>query len=269
MINANQIVGTHHILFMTLDTLRYDVARRAMEEGATPVLKALIPAGWERRHTPGSFTYAAHHAFFAGFLPTPARPGPHPRLFASSFPGSITTTERTYAFDAPDIISGFTGLGYHTICIGGVNFFDKASPLGKVLPAFFAESHWHPSLGVEAPDSTRHQAALAVERLGTLPPEQKVFLFVNISAIHYPNRIFLPGAADDSPETMQAALAYVDRQLPPLFTALGRRGPALCILCSDHGTCYGEEGYQGHRLSHPVVMDVPYAEFILPDFYRS
>jgi hypothetical protein len=34
-------------------------------------------------------------------------------------------------------------------------------------------------------------------------------------------------------------------------------------VCSDHGTAYGEDGYRGHRLGHPVVWDVPYAEFLL------
>jgi hypothetical protein len=56
----------------------------------------------------------------------------------------------------------------------------------------------------------------------------------------------------------------VDRQLPPLFAALQRRAPVLAIVCSDHGTAYGEDGYHGHRLAHPVVWTVPYAEFLLP-----
>ena len=42
----------------------------------------------------------------------------------------------------------------------------------------------------------------------------------------------------------------------------GRRS-ALAIVCSDHGTAYGEDGYSGHRLAHPVVWTVPYAEFLL------
>ena len=50
-----------------------------------------------------------------------------------------------------------------------------------------------------------------------------------------------------------------------LFAALQRRGPTLAILCSDHGTTYGEDGYTGHRLAHPVVWSVPYAEFLLPE----
>ncbi len=44
-----------------------------------------------------------------------------------------------------------------------------------------------------------------------------------------------------------------------------RCAPLLCILCSDHGTAYGEDGYHGHRLGHPVVWTVPYAEFLLPE----
>src|SRR5579885_2904804 len=74
---------------MTLDTLRYDVAQDMLVQGHTPNLATLLPpSGWEKRHSPGSFTYAAHHAFFAGFLPTPATPGQHPRLFAARFPAA-------------------------------------------------------------------------------------------------------------------------------------------------------------------------------------
>src|SRR5918912_1267657 len=99
MLDASALVGTHDILLMTLDTLRYDVARDTLAAGRTPNLAAVLPSGqWEMRHSPGSFTYAAHHAFFAGFLPTPVGPGPHPRLFAARFPGSETTTPQTYVF---------------------------------------------------------------------------------------------------------------------------------------------------------------------------
>ena len=64
-------------------------------------------------------------------------------------------------------------------------------------------------------------------------------------------------------ETHAAALRYVDSALPPLFEAQRRRGPALCIICSDHGTLYGEDGFTGHRLAHPNVWQVPYAELVL------
>jgi hypothetical protein len=266
MIDARRLVGTHNVLFITLDTLRYDVAMAALRAGRTPNLAALLPtSGWEARHTPGSFTYAAHHAFFAGFLPTPVAPGRHPRLFAARFAGSETTTEQTFAFDTPDIVTGFAAHDYHTICIGGVGFFNKQSPLSNVLPGLFAESHWAPELGVTHPESTANQVRCAIAALERAPSEQKIFLFVNISALHQPNCIFEPGATSDTPVTQAAALAYVDRQLPPLFGALRRRGPTLAIICSDHGTAYGEEGYVGHRVGHPVVWTVPYVECILPE----
>ena len=266
MLNANRIVGSHDILLMTLDTLRYDVACAALAAGDTPTLARLLPDGrWERRHTPASFTYAAHHAFFAGFLPTPARPGRHTRLFAARFGGSETSGAETVVFDTPDIVSGLALQGYHTVCIGGVGFFNKTNPLSSVLPGLFAESHWRPDLGVTDPESTRHQVELAVRILAEPPHERRVFLFVNVSALHQPNCMYVPGAERDTPATQQAALAYVDRQLPPLFRALQRRGPALVVVCADHGTAYGDDGYTGHRIGHPSVWDVPYAEFVLPE----
>lgn len=266
MIDARALVGTHDLLLLTLDTLRFDVARDALSAGLTPNLAAVLPGGqWEARHTPGSFTYAAHQAMFAGFLPTPARPGKHTRLFALAFPGSETTGPQTCVLEAPELVTGLAQRGYHTVCIGGVGFFNKQSPLGSVLPGLFAESHWSPELGVAEPRSTENQVALAGAILSRVPREQRVFLFLNVSAIHQPNHFYQPGALTDSIETHAAALAYADFALGPLFQAMRRRGPWLCIVCSDHGTAYGEDGFEGHRLAHPVVWTVPYAEFILEE----
>ncbi|MGE3819263.1 MAG: STM4013/SEN3800 family hydrolase [Isosphaeraceae bacterium] len=266
MTDARAIVGSHDLLLLTIDTLRYDVARDALAQGRTPNLAAVLPGGvWEERHSPGSFTFAAHAAFFAGFLPTPTAPGKHPRLFAARFPGSETTTEATHVFDAPDLVSGLADLGYHTVCVGGVGFFNKLSPLGNVLPNLFAESHWSPELGVTDPNSTANQVELVDRILARLPRNQRVFLFLNVSAVHQPNRMYLAGASADDLASHAAALAYVDSQLPRLFQALQRRGPAFAIVCSDHGTAYGEDGHEGHRVALPVVWNVPYAEFFLPE----
>lgn len=254
----------HDFLFITFDTLRYDVAVRGLAEGRTLFLASFLPDGWERRHSPGTFTYAAHHAFFAGFLPTPAAPGKHPRLFAARFPGSETTSDETLVFDAPDIVTGFAAMGYHTLCIGGVGFFNPAFPLGRVLPSLFAESYWSAEMSVTSPRSTEIQVQTACDRLAALPDAQRAFVFLNLSALHQPNCIFTPGATEDTPETQLTALAYVDAHLAPLFAAMQRRAPVFAILCADHGTAYGEEGYTGHRLAHSVVWDVPYAEMILP-----
>jgi hypothetical protein len=260
------IVGHRDLLLITLDTLRFDAAQSCFERGELPVLaQHLPPAGWEPRHTPGSFTYAAHAAFFAGFLPTPARPGPHPRLFALDFEGSETTAAETWVFrDRADIVSGLRDAGYRTICIGGVGFFNKRNPLGSQFPDLFDESHWNPGFGVTAVDSTQRQVALACERLRSDElRESRCFVFINVSALHQPNRHYLPGAERDGYDSHCAALRYVDGALAPLFAALRERGGAFAIVCSDHGTAYGEDGYHGHRFAHDTVMTVPYAHFLL------
>ncbi len=265
MRNARALVGTHDVLMMTIDTLRYDVACQCLERGRIPNLEKLLPDGrWECRHSPGNFTYSAHQAFFAGFLPTPATPGPHPRLFALAFDGSETITSQTCVFDAPDIVTGMADRGYHTVCIGGVGFFNKRNALGKVLPGLFAESHWTEEFGVRSRSSTENQVSLARTILRRLPPDRRVFLFMNVSATHQPNCIFVEGASEDTPQTQAAALEYVDQHIGVLAETMRGRAPVLGIICSDHGTAYGEDGYQGHRLSHPVIWTVPYAEFVLP-----
>ena len=180
--------------------------------------------GWQKRHAPANFTYAAHFAFFAGFLPTPIGPGPHPRLFAAEFPGSETTAAHTWTFPQANLVQGLQACGYRTICIGGVGFFNKKTPLGSALPALFQDSYWDESLGVTCRESTRNQLTLATALLSRLEPSQRVFLFVNVSAMHQPNCVYLPGAEADSPASQLEALAYVDSCLPLLLQALGRRG---------------------------------------------
>lgn len=263
MLDMNAIVGRSDILLITLDTLRYDVAQQELQAGRLPNISRRLPNGWEKRHAPGSFTYASHQAMFAGFFPTPHNHAKQARLFALGFPGSETTRPETCLFDDENIVTGLRNKGYKTLCIGGVGFFNKKSALGRVLPNLFDESHWHEDLGVTAPDSTENQVELAIQMLQRHPLPQRLFLFLNVSAIHQPNHCYLPGDECDSLLSHAAALRYVDSCLGRLFTALEQRGPTFVILCSDHGTAYGEDGYEGHRLAHEVVWTVPYGQFQL------
>ncbi len=252
-------------LFITLDSLRFDVAEKLFYEGQIPNLARCFPEGWQKCHSPGSFTFAAHQAFFAGFLPTPAQPGLHSRLFAANFAGSETTTEQTLVFDTPDIISGFKARGFLTACVGGVGFFNKKTALGAVLPSLFEESYWHETYGVTERNSTAYQFAKAVDIIQAAE-EQRLFLFINVSAIHQPNWFYESEDAKKKPDSLTshaAALKYVDSQLPILFSALQSKRDTFCIVCSDHGTAYGEDGYFGHRLAHSTVWEVPMATFIL------
>ena len=264
-LDMNAIVGTHDLALIVLDTLRYDVAVEEMAAGRTPNLAALFPGGWERRHSPGTFMLAAHAAFFAGFLPTPARPGRHARRLALGFEGSETIAAGTCVLEGATIVEGLAARGYHTLCVGGVGFFNLQNPLGRALPGLFAERHWDPSTGVTDRASFENQIAIVERALAALPPGRRAFTFVNVSALHQPNHFYLEGGApgQDTRASHAAALRYVDRHLPRLVAAIARRGPAFAIACSDHGTLYGEDGYVGHRVAHPIVTTVPYAEALL------
>lgn len=264
-LDMNAVVGRANVLFVTLDCLRYDVARWCHERGRTPNLARLLPGGWEMRETSGTFTLPAHLAFFHGFLPTPVGPGPHPRLFAMEFEGSLSTAAATYVFrGVPDVLSGLATLGYRTFCVGGVGFFNERNPLGRVLPGFFQESVWTPQLGVACRESAGNQVGAALAWLERLPHEQRFLLFINFSATHPPHAFYLPGAGEDCFDSQAAALAYVDSQLPPLLEGVRRRGACLALLMGDHGEAYGEDGRRGHRIAHPSVTTVPYAELMLP-----
>jgi hypothetical protein len=262
--DMNAVCRSHDVLLLVLDTLRFDVATAEWQAGRTPNLARLVPGGWEERHSPGSFTYAAHQAFFAGFLPTPADPlVPNTRLFAARFAGSETTGPGTKIFDAPDIVTGLRSEGWRTICIGGVGFFNPQTPLGRVLPGLFEEAYWEPRFGVTEPESTRFQFEFAETKL-LENPDQPTFLFINVSALHQPNFAYLTSKGPDTLESHAAALRYVDLQLPVLLRGLRRKKrPTFCIVTSDHGTTYGEDGWTGHRLAHPLVWTVPYAEALV------
>lgn len=41
-----------------------------------------------------------------------------------------------------------------------------------------------------------------------------------------------------------------------------RRGRWLVNMCADHGDVYGDDGYHGRGIAHPVVFDVPFAVWV-------
>ena len=270
--DMNTVVGSHDLLLVALDTLRHDVAVEELAAGRLPNLARVLPDGWERRHTPGSFTFAAHSAFFAGFLPTPVEPGRHPRLFAARFGGSETTAEDTWVFDEPDLVAGLRTAGYRTVCVGGVGFFNPESLLGRVLPEYFEEAYWSVATGVTDPDSFANQIEVVERVVAEQPADQPLFLFVNVPALHQPNWFYLEGGTKEAGDTRAshaAALRYVDRHIGRLFTLMAARRDCFAMVCSDHGTAYGEDGHFGHRIGHEIVWTVPYAEFVLPKGYEG
>lgn len=264
-VNMNQIVGTHNILFVCIDSLRYDVAKAEQDKGTTPVLNRYGP--WRKCQAPGNFTYPSHQAMFAGFLPLDDDVRDMKRreklFFSEDIGMGRKAPEGAFSFQGATFIEGLARVGYETYCIGGLSFFDKRTDVGKVMPAYFMHSYWNPSFGCKVKESASNQIAFAVRTLKKAPENTLVMMYVNISAIHYPNYFYTEGSRRDSVESHGAALRYVDGELEYLFRAFRERGDTFVICCSDHGTCYGEDGYLYHGFNHPLVNTVPYKHFIL------
>ncbi|MDH6307045.1 arylsulfatase A-like enzyme [Parabacteroides sp. PF5-5] len=265
-IDMQEVVGKRDILMLCLDTLRYDVAVEEEKSGGTPILSH-YGGKWEKRHAPGNFTYPSHFAIFAGFFPSPADPHDFKEREWLFYPKRVGTSsiapQGSYEFTKATFVESLFDEGYETICIGGVRFFSKLNDIGKVFPGYFHKSYWKPAFGCPEKDSATSQIDFALKKLNEYPIEKKIFLYINFSAIHYPNYHYIKGKTEDDLETHAAALRYVDSQLPRLFDAFGKRGEPLVIAFSDHGTCYGEDGFFRHCVSHDVVYTVPYKHFIL------
>ncbi|WP_035841307.1 STM4013/SEN3800 family hydrolase [Kitasatospora azatica] len=259
VIDAATIIDSRtNILFVTLDSLRYDVARATTHSGQTPRLAGLLPGGqWEERRTPGTFTLPTHLAFFSGFLPKLPQPKQPPRLWECRPPAFKTVDPRTFVFDAPNLLTGLGQHGYRTVCIGGVTYFSRETPLGSVLPNMFDEDYWRPEFCSPEPDSTRYQVEHALD-VAANRLDRPLFLFVNVSATHVPHGHYI-GDSSDSWQSQSAALAYADAHLGNLIDTLTSTKRWLIIMCADHGDAFGEDGYMGRGIAHPTVMNVPFA----------
>ena len=265
-VDMNQVVGKMDILLVCLDTLRYDVAAKEEAQGTTPVLNRY--GFWKKCQAPGNFTWPSHHAMFAGFLPADygaKNLADREMLF---FPKQIGMGKKAprgaYGFSGGTIMEGLEKEGYDTWCVGGVSFFDKRSDLGKVFPGYFRKSYWNPSFGCGVKDSTKNQVDFILKKLDGADPEQNIFMYLNVDAIHYPNYFYLEGSSYDTAASHGAALRYVDGELGRLFDRWKeKRGETFVICCSDHGTCYGEDDCQFHGINHPIVNTVPYKHFFL------
>ena len=260
--------GRHHdMLLVTLDTLRYDVAAELAAAGRTPNLAAraagrrLGAAAHARRASPTPRTTRSSPAS----CPRRPAPGPHPRLFAARFPGSETTGDGTCVFDAPDLVTGLAAAGYHTRLRRRRRLLQPAHAAGlraagavRREPLGAGARRDRPGLvrGPARPASSgrrrtrRRAAAVPVpQRLGPAPAQ------LVLPARRRPRTAGPATRPRWSTSTGTSAALFA---LPPRAA-----GPCFAIVCSDHGTAYGEDGYTGHRVAHEVVWTVPYAEFVL------
>lgn len=250
-----------HILFITLDSCRYDT----FAASCTPAMKAVAP--FYKAQAPSYFTYGSHSAMFVGF--TPGIAGSAQRFFDPKFgklfkivgvgyPGKGT---EGYALSGRNIIEGFNNLDYKTFGTAAMAWFDPSSVTGAHLTDSFSHFFY------PGPYCLRKQVEFVNNCLAQA--SGSTFTFMNIGETHVP--YWYEGAtwsSDDNPcipyqlidrseecrSRQRESLEFIDRQLAAL---LRRHMDGTIIICADHGDCWGEDGLWEHAFMHEKTTTVP------------
>ena len=261
---------SNDILFVTLDSCRYDTFLSASLSNTLPNLSSV--GKLYSAFSPSYFTFGSHSCFWMGFLPGvqgSSEPILNPKagkLFRMGFSGHLgNDTDQTFNLQGSNIIDGFRRQGYCTIGSGAVDWFDPNTETGSVLSQnfehfYFAGNTW----------SLLNQLRWIDERLNDVPSSQSSFVFLNVGETHVPYwhegadwdrwpSPCVPFGSDDccafeSSRRQRACLQWVDTQLAQL---LDRFSSGTIVVCADHGDCWGEDGLWEHGISHPATLTVP------------
>ena len=258
------------VLFISLDSCRYDTFLSAYRQGGLPHLSAVGPL--HRAQAPSYFTYGSHAAFWMGFTPGVdgcAEPWLNPKagkLFRMAFAGHAGSDgEQSFRLEGANMIEGFRRQGYCTIGSGAVDWFNTASETGSVLARPFEHFHFAGNTW-----SLANQLLWIDECLAQASSEQPRFVFLNVGETHVP--YWHKGAdwerwpspcvpfgsehcdAFESARRQRACLEWADQQLAPL---LERFSAGTVLVCADHGDCWGEDGHWEHGISPPATLTVP------------
>jgi hypothetical protein len=276
--------GARNLLFVVLDSLRYD----SWIEAQPPILATLGRV--ERRWSFASWTAPSHYNLLMGLLP-------------HSSPTEVYASE----YYKEDLLRYSERLG-----VEGMEF-------AKMLPSLFLPTYLKHQLGyatkamVSMPVLNSHTVinrdfdsyvlmpkhndmAAMLERL-TFSDERPSFYLLNVGETHYPyalpdedpsvwpkisgvHGVFrrldgVSSVATDPREFFdQSALSALrDRQVNALeyldgvFARLFDLVPAntWVIVTSDHGELFGEDRYFGHGpIAHEKVFEVPFVEGMVP-----
>jgi membrane-anchored protein YejM (alkaline phosphatase superfamily) len=256
-----------NFLLITMDSCRYD----AFRDARTPNLDAYGP--WMRAHSPASYTYAAHHSFFAGILPNATEPVPYYNRFVRQLIGLVEVGEepvkkstfRTVVSER-DAVDGFRRAGFQTVGSGAMNWFRQAS---------LTDSFERFRLLEDADSQVEYV-------LSELDPSDPFFAFINFGETHDP--FTYKGKTRPGPARVQArgmewpphqvgavgpdheayshqveSVEFLDQKIGKLLSDLP--GETVTVICGDHGECFGEDGYFGHGVDHPKVYEVPLGIF--------
>lgn len=248
------------VVIITLDSLRYDTTQYAKTPNFARLLRDYSPHKyWARTYTHGTYTLPAHISMLlagkfpqAKDAPAPHRNGRPFEWLPGPYDGSAPVTRKDCFLDV------FRQQGYQIHGSASVSWFSSRSTSDWLWPRLFDTFTYDPSFAPEVVGGLEHQlAALA-------PAYTQSLLFMNIGSTHYSFNTPKTTMAECTHADQIAALEYVDQFLWNILDRCVR--PTQVYITGDHGECFGEDGYWGHGIYHPCVMEVPslYAEIPAP-----
>ncbi len=279
----------HNVLFVVVDSCRYDTAAAAH----VPFLNSVGPL--RMGEAPGTYTLPSHVSFFSGILPNIIDGNP---FFFGSYSQIWRSKNARENHKIPlveyaeaNIIDHYRELGHEVVGVGGVSFFSSQGD--NLLPSLFPKfTHFEKPHGISKIENiprSDDQFPLANREkiLKDLNLEKPFFLFINCPETHipydYPGMVAtaeyvravkkmyaLDSIKHQHPESgltdnekslllsaQRGALEWVDSQLAELMRMLENSRPTLVVVMGDHGEELGEGGRYGHAHAHMQVLHVP------------
>jgi membrane-anchored protein YejM (alkaline phosphatase superfamily) len=266
-------------VLITLDSCRYDSLLKA----DTPILDSYgkIYSAW----TPATYTLPAHISFFTGILPMVHENIPYLNRFTkqlfkmhkagASLGGDSGLKTLNLQASKKDMIHGLKKLGFYTVGSGAANWFDK-----EILVKNFDDFKYVRAQSAEA------QVNYTIKKLFKNANSKRFFSFINFYETHTPymhygkdreeysmnarDHMLFPPQEDEQKkaelgsklhDAQIKAAEHLDSVLGKFFELLPLN--TLVILTADHGEAFGEDGFWGHGIYHPLVMNVPMMCFMI------
>lgn len=252
-------ITNKNIAIIVLDALRYDSTTISKCPNFDSIFNKYgwCSDSWVKVYTNGTYTLPVHIAMFkSGHLPSNnidsvpkiySRPKKF-RIFNAKLNWTKYKDTLFPTPEAPNIVKGFSRLGYRTVGIGGVDWFSNKFLTSNFWNEYFEEFYWQESFGAKIHDGFENQikktSALAINK------DSPLFFYLNVATAHNPCRgsFTLKGQA--------RALEYIDSHINDIIDILPK--PCFAIVLSDHGTLFGDEcGLKGHGFYHPKIIEVP------------
>ena len=177
-LDMNQVVGTHDILMLCFDTLRYDVSkggRRGRKNAGTEQSRRRMGKKDMRREISLTRLILPSLPDFCLLRRNLIRYVAVSGCFSPcKLVQDVFRLREVIRLQEATFVQSLANVGYETICIGGVNFFSKRNELGRVFPGYFTKSYWLPTFGCTAPDSTEKQIDFALKKLENYPEDKRI-----------------------------------------------------------------------------------------------